>query len=67
MNFSSHCDSILVESNMESIHFDNNDTKSFVEWINKTNPTLVREIVCSNCEVHVENLNYGDNKVERGK
>jgi hypothetical protein len=52
---------------MESIHFDNNDTKSFVEWINKTNPTLVREIVCSKCEVHVENLNYGDNKVERGK
>jgi len=67
MNFYSYCDAVLVESNMESIHFDNNDTKSFVAWIYKTNPTLVREIVCSKCEVHVENLNYGDNKVERGK
>jgi len=27
----------------------------------------VREIVCSKCEVCIENWNYGDNKVEREK
>ena len=63
MNFYSYCDAILVESNMEAIHFDTKDTAAFVAWIYKTNPTLVREVVCAECDLHIK----GTSKVERGK